>query len=141
MRIGNSNYFLMKRPKVGLVVTDMFLEGDKPVTKKTWDNCAIFWDENNPDFRPIVFKATGKKFVLSTHKHGIKEFFTSLNILLKMRRESEIYNESSSLIYGMATKYKDGSVVWGCRSFTRKQLLTLRRLMKEHFDEVNTSDF
>lgn len=141
MRIGNSNYFLMRRLKIGLVVTDILLRGDKPVTKKTWDNCAIFWDENNPDFRPIVFKATGKKFVLSTHKHGIKEFFTSLNILLKMRPEHVIGNELGPLIFGGASKDEYGNVSWGCRDFTRKQLLTLRRLMKEHFDEVNTSDF
>jgi len=93
------------------------------ITRKQWDNISVWY--KTKDERPIVF---GHNYVRGVCKWGVKQFYTDLNAIIRSKANSVKLSR-----WHASRRWDGGSWAWGCRTFTRKDLLEIRRLMKWHY--------
>lgn len=96
-------------------------------SKQQFDEVTIIHYDSK-EFTPIVLR---KYIVTSEARHLVKEFYKGV---LHLLRKEPFYEEISRFNAG----YLGGDIYeWGCRRFTRKQLLLIKRTMEWHYGKEN----
>lgn len=93
-------------------------------TQKQFDSVTIIHYQDI-DFRPIVLC---EDYVRSSHRYDIKEFYKGVVFLLGKDLWYGYYCDYISIYDWGLDKYD-----WGCRVFTRNQLLLIKRTMEWHY--------
>lgn len=117
------------------------LDWVKP-TKKEYDKlCIIHYPDLGNGFVPIVL---GDTYVSSESRWSVKIFYAGVKRLLKLGTKLETHYSSSIQLHTKRNRYSmkvtkfyaDGNEYeWGCRTFTEKQLLLIKKTMEENYSK------
>lgn len=96
-------------------------------TEKELEDVTII-HYSDPYFRPI---ALTKNEVISRTYYCVDDFYSDVCTLLK----AQSVRRTVSLKYYRGWLSRRGIYHWGCRSFTRSQLLLIKRTMEWHYSK------
>ena len=98
-------------------------------TKKQFDNVTIIHYPRNLDFRPIVLC---KNEVKSGRIWRVATFYDGLLKAIKVCRSQNYRGELDNVGHAIRSR-RSNIVYWGCRRFTIRQLLLIKKTMEQEY--------